>query len=183
MNDNTKKQVTKQRQTTATSKTAQNATGKSWEEAFDARRLLAIPLAAVAIYSIHVVTQRFGDFTAVYQSPLGIFMFLPFPMILVVALCCLAIYMQVAGKPIGKLAMGISLVLIVLIGWLMLAELAYVFQGDSSRACEGLFGARQSCADVGYFQAFVLLLNPLSLAFYSLLSILGSTAVIVRLKK
>lgn len=169
--------------TSATPKKVERTTVNSWEETFDARKLLVIPLLALAIYCIYLVTRSLGGFTAIYSSPFEIFMFMPLPAILVVAFSCLAIYMLLKGKSIGKVATVIAWILILAIGWLALASLASAFPGSNPSMCEGLFGVMQKCVDVGGLQAYVLLFNPFSLAFYSLLSIGGIGVMVVRLKK
>lgn len=183
--NSTKKPTSKAKRTlaNAASKKEKKITRKSWEETFDARRLLAIPLTGLVLYCAYLITQNLGGFAAIYRLPLEAFIFLPMPMLLVAAFCCLAAYMLVTGKPIGKLATCVAWIFIVLIGWLALASLASAFPGSNPGKCAGLFGAQQNCADVGYFQAYVLLLNPFTLGLYSLLSVAGVITMIMRLKK
>lgn len=174
---------TKQTVANATPKRAERTTEKSWEETFDARKLLAAPLITLVIYCVYLVTQSLNGLTAIYSSPFEIFMNMPLPAILVAAFSCLAIYMLLKGKAIGNATTGIAWVFILAIGWLALASLASAFPGSNPLMCEGLFGAMQKCADLGYFQAYVFLLNPFSLGLYSLLSIIGIGTMVVRLKK
>jgi len=155
---------------------------ESWEETFDARRLLAVPLVALAIYCTYLAIQNIGGLSIITQSPLELFIFLPLPALLVLVFSGLATYMLIKEKPIGKLATIIAWIFIVLIGWLALAELAHTFPDGNPAKCEGLFGTMQSCANVGYFQAIVFLANPISLGIYSLLSMFGIIALAVRLK-
>lgn len=169
--------------TKSTTPKTKRTTEKSWEETFDARKLLVAPLIALVIYCVYLVTPTLNGLTAVYSSPLQIFMFMPLPMLLVTAFSCLASYMLLKGKSIGKVTTSIAWIFVLVIGWLALASLASAFPGSNTPMCEGLFGAMQKCADVNGLETYVLFLNPFSLGLYSLLSIVGIIIMIKRLRR
>lgn len=184
MSSNTKNPTTKTKRA-AVSADRQKAkpTTKAQEQAFDAHKLLAIPLLALVTYCAYIAILDLPSFSQVFRVPLAILMFPPFPAIFVGAFSALAVYMLLKGKSLGRVATSLAWIFIAVSLWLALTWAISNNPGSNPSQCEGLFGARQNCADVDYFQAFIFLLNPFSLALYSLLSIAGIATLAMRLKK
>lgn len=187
MTNNTKKPTARVKRSvagTTPKKAAEQIVTASKEGGFDRRKLLAIPLAFLATYCIYTTFLSLSSFSQIFQVPLyEILMFPPFATIFVGTFSCLAIYILLKGKAIGGLATAVAWILVAISAWLGFSWLAYTFPGNGPKACTGLFGVRDSCADVSYLQVYVLLLNPFSLALYSLLAIAGIATMTRRLKK
>lgn len=185
MTSKMKKPTTKVQATASDDKPgkARRPAKRTREQNFDARRLLAAPLLTLAAYSVYLTTMTFGSFTQLFQIPYAVVMFPPFVTFFIAAFCGLASYVLIKGKTVGRFVTVVAWVFVILAAWLALAWLASKFPGNNPRTCEGLFGAQQNCADVGYFQAFVFILNPLALTLYSLLSIAGIITLIRQLRK
>lgn len=185
MTSKTKKPTIKAKIATSTTKPekARQPIKGTWEETFDARRLLAIPLLVLAAYTAYFTIMTLSSFSQIFQIPYAVVMFPPFVTLFIAAFCSLASYLLIKGKAVGRFVTVVAWVFVILAAWLALAWLASKFPGNNPRTCEGLFGAQQNCTDVSYFQAFVLLLNPLALTLYSLLSITAIVVLIRRLQK
>lgn len=185
MASNTKKTtVKKDRVATASApKKVKQETGESRKDAFDARKLLAVPLLVLAAYCAYILVTNLSGFTQIFAAPYAILVFPPFPAIFVGAFSGLASYLLLKGWPIGRLATVVAWLFVAISLWIAFVWTVSSNPGSNPSKCAGLFGAMQNCADVTMFQTYVLFLNPFSLAFYSLLAIAGIGTMSVRLKR
>lgn len=158
-------------------------TAKTQSQAFDAHKLLAVPLLALASYCAYIAILSLPSFSQVFSEPFAILMFPPFPAIFVGTFSAITAYMLISGRTIGRVATSLAWIFIIISLWVAFAWAVSNNPGSNPAQCEGLFGARQNCADVDYFQIALLFLNPVSFGLYSLLSILGIATMITWMKK
>lgn len=183
MNGSTKNPTTKTRRAIASADHQKTKrTAEAQKQLFNAHKMTAVPLLVLAIYCAYIAILSLPSFSQVFRQPLAILMFPPFPAIFVGTFSALAAYMLLKGKTIGRVATSLAWIFIVISLWLAFTWAVSNNPGSNPSQCEGLFGARQNCADVDYFQIALLFLNPISLGLYSLLSIVGITTMIARTK-
>ena len=177
MTSNTKKTSNKTNQPAGSvkSKSIEQPTKQSWEETFDARKLLAVPLSALIAYCLYIIaTTSFSQ--TLFLSPLA-------PAVLVAGFCCLASYMLLKGRSIGRLSMAVAWLFTAISLWVIFAWMASNNAGNSSHICTDAYGAMRKCTSTDYLQAYALFVSPLALTAYSLLSLAGVGAMVLRLRR
>ena len=182
MASNTKKTTVKTRRAVAAPATKKVESKGFQKEAFDTRKLLAVPLLALTAYCAYISATNPSGFAHIFTTPYAILTYLPFPALFVGAFSGLASYMLLKGRAIGKLAMATTWLFIAISLWLALVWVAANNPGSDPQQCPGLFGSMQNCADVTMLQAYILFLTPFSLAFYSLLALAGICTMTARFR-